>query len=306
MSGPAYGFQHRGHRMIVGWSVLVLLALGGCASGTEAATTVSATTRSIPTPDSPAAATPTSQIAPPSAATMVSATSTASSAAQSRAADEQLVITWWATTINLRLHRTADRSCVGGVVAQLDGKDLALLVSAARSKSGPVPTLSAAGDALGPELFRCLASGEGIPMPNSSAGPAMTTGSAMPAASGECLLTAAEMSSMFSLRFDVPTHRVHAGPLGSAHGCNFQATGSTDHSVSVVVYDKVVSSQLGPFEKKRAQYVKRIPNFGDAAYLTPNSLDVLIGQRLLSIDQRPLGDEDAMFAVARLLLTKLN
>lgn len=52
--------------------------------------------------------------------------------------------------------------------------------------------------------------------------------------------------------------------------------------------------------------MKRIQKLGDAAYLTPNSLDVLIGQRLLSIEQQPLGDENAMFAVARLLLTTLT
>lgn len=68
----------------------------------------------------------------------------------------------------------------------------------------------------------------------------------------------------------------------------------------------MVSSRLGSFETSRAQYVKRIQNLGDAAYLTPNSLDVLIGQRLLSIEQQPLGDENAMFSVARLLLAKLN
>lgn len=245
MSGSVHGSQHRGHRVMVGWSLLVLVALGGCASSTGAATTATATTRSIPTPDSSAGAPPTSQIALPSTAVTLSTASVGSSTAQSRAADEQLVVTWWATTIKLRLHRSADHSCVGGVVAKLGDEDLALLVSAARSNSGMMPTLSATGNVLGPELIRCIGSGQRAAAPGSSAGPAVTTGSAIPATSGECLLTEAEMSSMFSMPFDAPTHRVHAGPLGSAHGCNFQATGSTNHSVSILVYDTVRSSQLG-------------------------------------------------------------
>lgn len=220
-------------RLIAGCGLLVLLALGGCAGSTGVATTASAMTRSIPTPGS-SAASPISRSAPLSTAITPSTTSAASAAADSRTADEQLVITWWATTLKLRLHRSADKSCVGGVVAKLGEPDLGLLVSAARSKSGVIPTLSSAGDALGPELSRCLRSGQGAAAPSSSAGPASTTASSMPGASDECLLTAAQMSSMFSMAFDAPTHRVHAGPLGTAQGCNFQATGSTDHSVSVL------------------------------------------------------------------------
>ena len=305
MSEHSNTLQHRGYRLIVGWSLLVLLALGGCASSTGAARTASAAPKSLLTRESSAAAPPTSPITPPLTAIAVPITSAASSAARWRAADEQLVTTWWATTIKLRLHRNADHSCVEGVVAKVGEEDLALLVSAAQSNSGMIPTLSAAGNALGPELIRCLRSGNGATESGSSTGPAMTTDSSMPVAGG-CLLTQAQMSSMFSMAFDAPTHQVHAGIPGTAQGCNFQVTGNTDHSVSVLVYDKVVAGKIVPFEKTRAQYVKRILKLGDAAYLTPNSLDVLIGKRMLSIEQRPLGDENAMFAVARLLLTKLT
>lgn len=326
MFEPSSGVRFCGRRVaggwsLVGWSLIVSLALGGCASSAGAATTASAATRDIAAAQAIVAKSssvgttpPTSQTVPPAAAVTSSATSSAkspttsraASAGKSRSAAHQLVVAWWVSMIKLRLHRVADQPCVGGVVAKLGEADLALLVSAARSNSPTTPHLSAAGDALGPELSHCVAIGGragGQPTSSSETGP--TTDSPMPGTSDGCWLSATEISSIFDMSVEPPTQRLHVGTFGRANGCYYQVEGITNHWITLLVYDKVDPHQVRSADSPERQY-KPIKNLGDAAFYSGNSLDILMGNRLLTVDQEPYGNEDAIFASARLLLTRLK
>ncbi|MET3804294.1 hypothetical protein ABIB25_001289 [Nakamurella sp. UYEF19] len=315
IDGP--GSRPRRLALVLGFAGLLTLA--GCANGSGNA--APATTASGPTPTAavtsapPVATSGTGTIAPvPQPSSTLSATpatpgSAGAAGGPSRVKEIQEVTTWWVATMKTRLHRTADPGCVTGIVSRLDRSDLALLAAAAKSGAAIPPGLSAAGNALGGFLIECMAPGGGLPGQETSSVPASSVPASavqIPGAAHQCLLSSAEVSRLFDMKSKESTYRVHLGPLGTANGCTFENETSADHYVTVVLYAKIDPTKVKSFESTRTFTAKPIPNLGDAAYFSSSALDIVIGTRMISIEQAPDGDEEGLFAAAHLLLTRLK